>query len=147
MLHTYSLANPVLLDAVATTKNFLSGAQITAMGNGCRTDEKQYFIDKFISLAEVIKSMPTILEQDDASHDAVAYLHYFVAGSDWYITEVGMYGGVFQSFGLAILNGNLADAKLGYISIQELLNAGTELDLCFIPSTINALLAKKQEGV
>ena len=48
------------------------------------------------------------------------HLHYFRAGSDWYITEKDMEGaGTRQAFGYAVLNGDTQNAELGYIDIGE----------------------------
>jgi hypothetical protein len=45
------------------------------------------------------------------------YLHFFVFGSDWYITE---YDGNDIFFGYAILNGDIMNAEWGYVSFSEL---------------------------
>ena len=45
------------------------------------------------------------------------YLHFFIGGCDWYITE---YDGEDTFFGYVILNGDLQNAEFGYISFQEL---------------------------
>lgn len=66
-------------------------------------------------------------------------------GSDWYITEKDMAGGVAQAYGLAILNGDLEMAEMGYISIAELTRCGVEIDLYFKPCTLGQI--KKTRGL
>lgn len=50
--------------------------------------------------------------------DKEILMHFFIGGSDWYITEWGVSDGVF--FGFAILNGDLDMAEWGYISLDEM---------------------------
>lgn len=64
--------------------------------------------------------MPKTYEQDGKGDQATAHLHYFLNGSDWYITEKDMDGGIQQAYGYAILNGDDECAEVGYISIEEL---------------------------
>ena len=45
------------------------------------------------------------------------YLHFFIFGCDWYITE---YDGDDLFFGYAILNGDIVNAEWGYVSFSEL---------------------------
>jgi hypothetical protein len=74
--------------------------------------------------------MPKTYEQDGLGQQAIAHLHYFTAGGDWYITERDTHPDQHQAFGAANLG---YGAELGYISLPELLAAGAELDLHFTP--------------
>jgi hypothetical protein len=49
--------------------------------------------------------------------DQIIYLHFFVAGCDWYITE---YDGDDLFFGFAILNDDTQSAEWGLIPFSEL---------------------------
>lgn len=49
--------------------------------------------------------------------DKLIYLHFFIAGSDWFIAE---YDGDDLFWGYAILNGDYINAEWGYISFSEL---------------------------
>jgi hypothetical protein len=49
--------------------------------------------------------------------DKLIYLHFFLAGCDWYIVE---YDGEDLFWGYAILNGDYDNAEWGYISFAEL---------------------------
>jgi hypothetical protein len=76
--------------------------------------------------------MPKTYETDGQGDEAIAHLHYFTSGFDWYITERDMEEEQLQAFGLACVH----ETELGYISIVELLRNGAELDLHFMPKAI-----------
>ena len=50
-------------------------------------------------------------------NDKKIYMHFFIGGSDWYISE---FDGDDTMFGYTILNGNTEMAEWGYISLSEL---------------------------
>jgi hypothetical protein len=52
-----------------------------------------------------------------ALEDKLIYLHFFIAGCDWYIAE---YDESDLFFGFAILNSDYQNAEWGYISFSEL---------------------------
>ena len=54
------------------------------------TDESQYFKDKLAEIEQTISTMPQTYETDDQGNNAIAYLHYFNGGGDWYIVEKDM---------------------------------------------------------
>lgn len=128
---------------------FLSGSQFKAIKIGAAGEEAQYFYDKMVEMADLVRTMPKTYEQDGKGGDAVAYLHYFKGGGDWYITEKDKGGGDVenmqqQAFGLADIYGD--GGELGYISIQELVNNGVELDLHWQPKTIKQIRGKVAES-
>jgi hypothetical protein len=49
--------------------------------------------------------------------EKLIYLHFFIAGCDWYIVE---YDGIDIMWGFAILNNDYQCAEWGYISLEEL---------------------------
>lgn len=130
--------------AMTTVKPFLSHSQFMAMNSFCSGEEGSYYMHQFIELARRIKRMPATYEQDGAGGRAIAYLHYFWGESDWYIMEKDIDGGVAQAFGYAVLNGDGYCAELGYISIDELVQVGAELDLHFPPCPLEEIKAKRQ---
>ena len=132
--------------AVPTIRPFLSSMQLSVMGDLSRGEEGSFFLQKFIDLQSQISTMPKTWEQDGKGDAAIAYLHYFLGGSDWYITEKDMDGGIEQAFGYAILNGDDECAELGYISIQEITAYGAELDLHFTPCTLGEIKAKRRQA-
>ena len=96
-----------------------------------------------LDLANQIEAMPKTYEQDGRGDEAIAHLHYFNGGSDWYITEKDINGGVLQAYGYAILNGDDEMAESGYISIEELTRNGVELDLHFTPCRLAEIKGKR----
>ncbi|MBU2766638.1 DUF2958 domain-containing protein, partial [Acidithiobacillus ferrivorans] len=71
-------------------------------------------------------------------------LHYFKGQADWYITEKDIDpdgAGQTQAFGLADLG--MGYPEMGYISIQELVQAGVEMDYHFAQRTLLELKREK----
>ncbi len=117
-------------------KKFIGKRQLSAVGMGIRGEEGQFFKDKMVEIANTIQNMPQTYGQDGMGDEAIVYLHYFMGGSDWYITEKDMEDEQLQAFGLADLGGG---SELGYISIQELIDSGVELDFYWEPKTIGEI--------
>lgn len=131
------------IEAMPSVIPFLSRSQLAAMADGCRGEEKEFFMQKFIGLAQQINTMPVTYEQDAMGDQAIVHLHYFLNGSDWYITEKDVDGGIQQAFGYAVLGGNDQAAELGYISIEEITRHGGELNLYFMPCTLAEIKTKR----
>jgi len=65
-----------------------------------------------------LRKLPRLYETEDVeAKEKLIYLHFFVAGSDWFVAE---YDGEDVFFGFACLNGWKDCAEWGYISFQEL---------------------------
>ncbi len=122
---------------------FVSVGQLRVIADACRGEEKTFFMGKLVDLAALLEAMPTTYGQDGLGDDAIVYLHYFAGGSDWYVTEKDIHGGIRQAFGYAVLNGMEDCAELGYISISELVRAGVELDLHFEPRKLGQIKAER----
>ena len=133
--------------AAKVIRPYLSVAQMKVINTFTKGEEGEWFLNKVIEIAEVIKTMPVTYAQNGKGDQAVVHLHYFHHGSDWYITEKDMDGGVDQAFGFAILNGDTQNAELGYISIAELVESGVELDLHFEACTLEAVKARMDRGL
>lgn len=119
---------------------FIGKSQLSALRSLVKGEEGEFFVGKVTELKRVIASMPKVYETDGQGESAVAHLHYFMGGFDWYITERDYDGEQYQAFGLADLGYGL---ELGYISIQEIISHGAELDLYFQPKTVGEILAKR----
>lgn len=128
--------------SIEVVRHFISMSQRAVMCNQCRGEEGDFFLQKFIDLRNLIESMPTTRQTDGQGDEAIAHLHYFCGGSDWYITEKDIEGGVYQAFGFAVLNGDTDCAEYGYISILELVSHRVELDLYFTPVSMAEIKAK-----
>ena len=133
-----------ITQAMNTLKKFMSRPQIAALLHGFQGEEGEHFETLLLEYARRIEEMPKTYEQDGLE-DPMAFLHYFMGESDFYITEKDMSEEQLQAFGFAILNGDLQSAEMGYISIKELIEIGMELDLHFAPKSIGAI--KKEKGI
>jgi len=128
--------------ALTTLRGFIGSRQLRFVADACRGEEKQFFFDKMVELAQIVSTMPKTYEQDGKGENAVAYLHYFAGGqANWWITEKDIgtpeEPGQHQAFGLADLFGD--GGELGYISIVEILANGGELDFHFTPKTLKEI--------
>lgn len=123
------------LEATNILQKFTSFPQLHTMAHNCYGEEGEFFVTLITKLAESIKNMPKVYEQDGKGDEAVVHLHYFLNGMDWYITERDFeLGEQIQAFGLADLG--MGYPELGYISIEELVANGAELDLYWTPKTL-----------
>jgi len=129
------------IEAIKTVRDFMPRAELAAIATNMRGEEKQFFFNKIVELAERIKPMPVTYEQDGKGQQAIAYLHYFMGNMNWYITEKDIgteeETGQRQAFGFADLG--MGFPELGYISITELVDAGVDLDLYFEPKMLREI--------
>ncbi|MBB6003835.1 strawberry notch-like NTP hydrolase domain-containing protein [Arcicella rosea] len=139
-------------------KKFMPGFQQKIVSS---SDE---FIEIVKHLEMQIKSVPKIGHYSAAFRKAkdkvrwinakevvVAHLHYFYAGSDWYIAE---FDGKDRLYGFAVLNGDFENAEFGYVSLKELTSTvtnnrygGIELDFHWTPQTIRKALDEPDRGL
>jgi hypothetical protein len=128
-------------------KPFVSDLQMQVLKSYCTDSEEGAHFKRVVSeLATRIEGMAMTYDQDGKGDEAIAFLHYFNGGSDWYITEKDVSGGVHQAFGYVVLNGDLENAELGYISIRELVQNRVELDLHFSPVTLECVKAAQRKA-
>lgn len=111
-------------------KYFVPRHQIKTMAS---SDE---FEDIANELSKIFEMMPKTYEQDGKGDNAKVYLHYFYGDSHWYIIEKDSEKEQLQMFGYAVLNGDLENAELGYISFDELNENNVELDFHFDIDTL-----------
>lgn len=138
-----------VLDQINGLRYFMSAGQRRALAVLCmRSEEAAHFLEKIAALTSLVESMPRVYEQDGKGDDALAYLHYFHGGADWYITERDTTAEQLQAFGLVDLG--MGDGpELGYVSLDDLTAQGVELDLFFTPTTladIRCALRSKNHG-
>lgn len=139
----------MIANQVLNLNQFIGRDQLAALRSGCRGEEGNFFREMMIDLKNKIATMPKTYETEEQGDEAIATLHYFLGGSDWYIIERDagspddeVPGIQAQTFGFACLNGYTEDAELGYISIQELIENGVELDLYYEPEKIGDIKAR-----
>ena len=146
MSKPFSDTNLEPVGAFSTLRPFLSQIQmaaLTTLSRSAHCEEWQFYVAKVEALADLVTGMAQTYQQEGKGDQATVYLHYFIGGSDWYITEKDVDGGVEQAFGYAVLNGDEDCAELGYISIQEITAYGAELDLYFAPRTLADVKAER----
>ena len=119
---------------LAQLRGFIGTAQLQAIGQVCYSEEKQFMFEKLAEMAGIVTTMPMTYDTDGQGQQAIAQLHYFTGGCDWYITERDQETEQLQAFGLANLG---YGGELGYISIVEILESGAELDLYWTPKPIS----------
>lgn len=125
--------NPTHSEQLVTLRPFLSQSQLGAILEGLSGEEAAYFEGKISEFADLISNMPATYQQNGKDKDAVAYLHYFIGGQDYWVTEKDMDGdGTLQAFGLS---SHGQTAKLGYISIAYLTGHHEEFDPDCLPET------------
>ena len=94
------------VQAIKTLRGFIGNSQLAVIGSACYREEKQFFFNKLVEMADVVSTMPQTYNQDGLGDQAVIYLHYFNGSMDWYITERDSDPdgeGQIQAFGLANL--------------------------------------------
>ena len=101
------------------------------------SEEQDFFIEAVDRIYSIMQVMPKILEQDGKGDNAIAYLHYFTANTDFYITEKDIEDEITQAFGLVSFVSDYPE--IGYISIEEVIKAGAEIDLHFEPKTLGEI--------
>jgi len=117
-------------------------AQYEAIIAGMMGEEGDHFIGIIDRIHATWQAMPKTYESTAQGRAALAHLHYFIGGCDWWIVEKDAdpdNAGQIQAFGIADLG---MGPELGYISIPELLDNNAELDLYYTdPKNIGELLA------
>ena len=119
---------------------FIPTSQKYALLEAMRGEESQFFVEIFKELSQTIKTMPVSYQTDGQGDNAIVYLHFFIGSMDAYITELDVSGAPFnQCFGYADFG---YGGELGYISIQEWVDQGAELDLHWEPKSLRDVKAE-----
>lgn len=114
---------------------FIGSYQLEAITEALAGEEQEFFAQKVEELADRINSMPTTYQTEAQGEEAIVFLHYFVGGFDWYITERDMLPEQLQAFGLV----KMFETELGYININELRENQVQLDLYWEPKPLKAI--------
>lgn len=127
---------PEAIEALKTLRRFISPAQLSVIADNMRGEEKQFFFDKAVEIANTINTMPHTYQTDGQGQEAIAHLHYFhSAGFDWYVTEKDIEPEQLQAFGLC----SLQEKEFGYVNLIEITRAGAELDLHWTPKPLKEI--------
>lgn len=123
-----------ILKQAALLRHFIPKRQYAAIMRFSMGEEGEWFTSKLDEIARILETMPRVYQQSKLGDQAVAYLHYFAGGCDWWITERDKTSAQHQAFGLANLG---YGGELGYVSIAEMLDVPVvEIDLHWKPKTI-----------
>ena len=123
-----------------TLKLLTTPQQYEVITDAMLGEEGDHFIELIDHIHAMWQAMPKTYETDGQGCAALAQLHYFTGGCDWWIVEKDAdpdHAGQVQAFGVADLG---MGPEAGYISIPELLENGAELDLYFTPKRLGELL-------
>ncbi len=132
---------PEIPHELDTLKMLTTPEQYEVITDAMMGEEGDHFIELIDRIHATWQAMPKTYETDPQGRAALARLHYFTGGCDWWIVEKDAdpdHAGQVQAFGVADLG---IGAELGYISIPEILENGAELDLHYTtPKTIGEIL-------
>ena len=122
-------------------RKLTSRAQFETVRELLNGEEGQFFTDTVHRMLGIFELMPKTYETDGQGRAAVAHLHYFTGGCDWWIVEKDTDSdgeGQIQAFGVADLGQGCRE--LGYINLVEIIKAGAELDFHYTPQTVGDIL-------
>lgn len=125
-----------------TLDHFMPPIQKAVLEEGLRSEDAPDIAMTIIQIAKTVSSMPHTYQTDGQGESAIVHLHYFHGGMDWYITEKDQGDQdtsdmrQHQAFGLA----NMGEPEFGYISIEELIQNGIELDLHWTPKALKEVM-------
>lgn len=128
-------------EKMAEFRKLTSRAQFETVRELMNGEEGQFFADTVHRMLGIFEQMPKTYETDGQGRDAVAHLHYFRGGCDWWIVEKDSDTdgeGQLQMFGVADLG--MGGREAGYISLPEILGIGAELDFHYTPRTVGDIL-------
>jgi hypothetical protein len=128
--------------SVETLLPFIPRHQLEVVADACRRDDREFFFAKMIELGTLVEKMPVQYQTKDQGDDAVVWLHYFSAATDYYIIEKDSNydgEGQCQAFGMTRdQNGE----RMGYIAISEIIKTKAfELDFHFKPTALGKIAA------
>ena len=91
--------------ALATLRALTNRSQFAAVAAALRGEEGAHFVDIISRLHAAWQTMPTTYATESQGRAAVAQLHYFLGGADWWIVEKDSdpdNAGQIQAFGIAV---------------------------------------------
>lgn len=133
--------NTPTVEDLATFKSLTPRGQFQTVLELMKGEEGQYFMDVVARIATLWGRIPKTYETDAQGCAALARLHWFTGGCDWWLVEKDSDPdgeGQIQAFGIADLGQGCRE--LGYINLVEILRAGAELDFHFTPVTVGEIL-------
>ena len=129
--------------ALRFLRPWLSKAQMYFFTMNLVGEEGGYYADKAVELRALIESVPALYHYEDSGEPAMARLHYFRGGTDFYLAETEGASGA--SYGFGVLGGDYLNAELGYSRAIDLASVGLELDFHYKPEPLADIVARYKE--
>ena len=124
--------------------HFMSKGQRQVLQGFLRGEEANHFSDVILQTVEVVEKMPTTYQTDGQGGEAIVHLHYFKGNTDAWIIEKDRGDPLepddkrqHQAFGKVSMHGN--ELSYGYVSLEELIFNGVELDLYWTPIPVKSI--------
>ena len=116
-------------------RRLLPRGEFLALAQSLRGEEGLEIAETIKKAWQTFETMPKTYETE-ASPDPTAHLHYFTGSWDWWITEKDAEPEQAQAFGF-VKSELCPEGEFGYISLEEITEAGAELDLYFTPAPVS----------
>ena len=113
--------------------------ELIALAQSLKGEEGLAISETVKRVWQTFQTMPKTYQTEETA-DPVAYLHYFIGSWDWWITEKDREPEQLQAFGF-VKSELCPDGEWGYINIEEVTQAGAELDLYFTPAPVSKFKA------
>lgn len=126
--------------AVPLVRKFAPPSQMREIIAGTQGDEREKFLGILADFGDRIFRMPAASGDKAPPLDAegeIAQLHYRVGRYNWYLTRKGSENPVENAVVFVTAPG--VRESIGFISVQEILASGGELDLSFKPQRLSKI--------
>jgi hypothetical protein len=111
------------------------GEYLTLKSN-LKGEEAEAIADRILAVYNTFKTMPKTYETEKVK-DKIVHLHYFIGSWDWYVFEKDVEEEEqIQAFGFVTSN-LCPEGEMGYINLQEVTQAGAEVDLYWTPKPLS----------
>lgn len=138
------MSKPKITDATLNkVLRLMPKAQAATFRLGLKGEEAEFFANKAKELEKIFDSMFSDEEIDGCGKNATVNLHYFAGGCDWWIQAKAI-DRPDVYFGYVRFSHMPESAEYGYISLDELKEAGVELDLYWRRVPLRVALEKFQ---
>lgn len=137
MKHQNIIASAVA--AVPLVRKFVPPSQMREIIAGTQGDEREKYLGILADFGNRIYRMPASGEKAPPleAEDEIAQLHYRVGRYNWYLTRKGPMNPVENAVVFVTAPG--VRESIGFISVQEILASGGELDLGFKPQRLSKI--------
>ena len=116
-------------------RRLLPRGEFLALAQNLKGEEGLAIAETIKKAWQTFETMPKTYETEEKD-DPTARLHYFIGSWDWYITEKDAEPRQLQAFGF-VKSELCPDGEWGYINLEEVTQAGAELDLYFTPAPVS----------